>query len=64
MKEDDRDVQLAILTDALTRIIETASLSSASAAPASDFLEHNSEVAAQALIAAATFGPLPGSAAH
>lgn len=62
MKDSDRDAQITILADALTRIIETASLSSTTAPAASEFLEHNSEIAAQALVAAATFGPLPAPA--
>lgn len=57
----DKDAQLAILADALTKIIDVATIGPATTTtPAVELLARSGDLAAQALVAAATYGSLPG----
>jgi len=51
--------QLVILTDALTEIVDLTTAPAKLAAQPADLLDRMSEIAASALIAAATYGQLP-----
>lgn len=66
MKNSDRGAQITILADALAQNVDTATISSSTKTSTTieyleQRLEHNGDVAAQALVAAATFGLLPAS---
>ena len=56
---NDVAAQLVILTEALTQIVDLTTLRSKPVAQPADLLDHMSEIAAGALIAAATYGQLP-----
>lgn len=58
----DKEAQLAILADALTKIVDVATVGPATTRPTDDLLARAGDLAAQALVAAATYGPLPGPA--
>jgi dihydrodipicolinate synthase/N-acetylneuraminate lyase len=58
----DKDAQLAILADALTKIVDVATIGADATAPAVELLARAGDLAAQALAAAATYGPLPSPA--
>jgi hypothetical protein len=51
--------QLAILSDALVKIIDLGPLADAGKAAPADLLSRAGDIAAQALTAAATYGALP-----
>ena len=55
----DTTTQLAILSDALVKIIDLCPLATAGMAEPADLLTRAGDFAAQALTAAATYGPLP-----
>jgi hypothetical protein len=55
----DTTIQLAILSDALIKIIELGPLAAEGQAPPADLLIRAGDIAAQALTAAATYGQLP-----
>jgi len=55
----DTTTQLAILSDALVKIIDLGPLAASMKATAADLLTRTSDIAAQALTAATTYGPLP-----
>lgn len=59
MKDSDKEAQLAILADALTKIVEVATIGPATTTPIVALLARSGDLAAQALVAAATYGPLP-----
>lgn len=59
MKDSDREAQLAILADALTKIVDVATIGPATATPMVELLARSGDLAVQALVAAATYGPLP-----
>lgn len=50
---------MAILADALTKIVEVATIGPATTTPMAELLARSGDLAAQALVAAATYGPLP-----
>jgi hypothetical protein len=56
---NDTAAQLAILTDALTEIVDLTTVQPTSAALSDDLFDRMGEIAAGALIAAATYGQLP-----
>jgi hypothetical protein len=56
---NDAAAQLAILTEALTEIVDLTTTRPISAALSGDLLDRMGEIAAGALIAAATYGRLP-----
>jgi len=51
--------QLAILADALTSVIDLAASEELARRPADELVERVADLAASALMAAATYGPLP-----
>jgi hypothetical protein len=55
----DTTTQLAILSDALVKIIELGPLAAEGKAASADLLIRAGDIAAQALTAAATYGQLP-----
>ncbi|MGD9656310.1 MAG: hypothetical protein ACR65U_04845 [Methylocystis sp.] len=55
----DTMIQLAILSDALVKIIELGPLADSGKAAPTDLLSRAGDIAAQALTAAATYGALP-----
>jgi hypothetical protein len=55
----DTTTQLAILSDALVKIIDLGPLADSGKAAPADLLSRAGDIAAQALTAAATYGPLP-----
>ncbi len=55
----DKDAQLAILADALTKIVDVATIGADATTPAAELLARTGDLAAQALAAAATYGALP-----
>ena len=55
----DTTIQLAILSDALVKIIELGPLADSGKVAPADLLSRAGDIAAQALMAAATYGPLP-----
>ena len=55
----DTAAQLAILTDALTEIVDLATADPRTVAPPAEILARAGDVAAEALAAAATYGRLP-----
>jgi hypothetical protein len=55
----DTTTQLAILSDALVKIIELGPLAAESIAASADLLIRAGDIAARALTAAATYGQLP-----
>ncbi|MFZ3181992.1 MAG: hypothetical protein WA156_17730 [Methylocystis silviterrae] len=55
----DTTTQLAILSDALVKIIELGPMAVEGKASPADLLTRSGDIAAQALIAAATYGRLP-----
>ncbi|KAF0132732.1 MAG: Uncharacterized protein FD139_3624 [Methylocystaceae bacterium] len=55
----DTTTQLAILSDALVKIIDLCPLATTGKAESADLLTQAGDIAAQALTAAATYGPLP-----
>ena len=55
----DTTTQLAILSDALVKIIELGPLATEGKASPVDLLTRSGDIAAQALTAAATYGQLP-----
>jgi hypothetical protein len=55
----DTTTQLAILSDALVKIIELGPLAAEGKAAPTDLLIRAGDIAAQALTAAATYGQLP-----
>jgi hypothetical protein len=57
-----KDAQLAILADALTKIVDVASIGPATTTPIAHLLARTGDLAAQALVAAATYGSLPSPA--
>lgn len=57
----DKEAQLAILADALTKIVDVATVGSATTMPTDDLLARAGDLAAQALVAAATYGQLPAA---
>ncbi|MCQ4190049.1 hypothetical protein, partial [Methylocystis suflitae] len=59
MKDSDKQAQLAILADALTKIVDVATIGPATTTPIVEWLARCVDLAAQALAAAATYGPLP-----
>lgn len=59
MNDSDKDAQLTILADALTKILDVAAIDPATTTPLAELLARSGDLAAQALIAAATYGPLP-----
>lgn len=56
---NDAIVQLSILTEALTEIVDLATARSSPVALSNDVLDRMGEIAAGALTAAATYGQLP-----
>lgn len=56
---NDAAAQLVILTDALTEIVDLTTAPARPAVQPADLLDRMSEIAASALIAAATYGQLP-----
>jgi hypothetical protein len=56
---NDTTTQLAILSDALDKIIDLGPLAVAGQAAPADLLTRAGDIAAQALTAAATYGRLP-----
>lgn len=56
---NDAAAQLVILTEALTEIIDLTTAPSKQIDQPADLLDRMSEIAASALIAAATYGQLP-----
>jgi hypothetical protein len=56
---NDPAAQLVILTEALTEIVDLTTVPSKPVSPPADLLDRMSEIAAGALIAAATYGQLP-----
>jgi hypothetical protein len=56
---NDTTTQLAILSDALVKIIDLGPLAAEGQAAAADLLIRAGDIAAQALTAAATYGQLP-----
>ncbi|BDV36583.1 hypothetical protein [Methylocystis iwaonis] len=56
---NDAAAQLAILTEALTEIVDLATTRSSSVTLSDDLLDRMGEIAAGALTAAATYGQLP-----
>jgi hypothetical protein len=59
MTTADTTTQLAILSDALVKIIDLGPLGASGAASHADLLSRAEDIAAQALAAAATYGQLP-----
>lgn len=55
----DKDTQLAILADALMNIVDVATIGANATSPVVELLARTGDLAAQALAAAATYGPLP-----
>ncbi|WP_148043002.1 hypothetical protein [Methylocystis hirsuta] len=55
----DTTTQLAILSDALVKIIELGPMAAEGKASPADLLTRSGDIAAQALTAAATYGRLP-----
>ena len=55
----DAATQLAILTDALTEIVDLATADPKTVAPPEQVLARAGDIAAEALAAAATYGRLP-----
>ena len=55
----DKDAQLAILADALTKIVDVAAMDQNGAPATAELLIRAGDLAAQALSVAATYGPLP-----
>ena len=55
----DTTTQLAILSDALVKIIELGPMAAEGKASPADLLTRSGDIAAQALTAAATYGQLP-----
>jgi len=55
----DTNAQLAILVDALTEIVDLTTTEPSSFPTRADLLIRVSDIAADALVAAATYGPLP-----
>jgi len=55
----DTTTQLAILSDALVKIIDLVPLADSGNAAPADLLSRAGDIAAQALMAAATYGALP-----
>ncbi len=56
---NDAAAQLAILTEALTEIVDLTTARSSCVAVSDDLLDRMGEIAAGALTAAATYGQLP-----
>jgi len=56
---NDTASQLAILADALTEIVDLTAFQASGAISPNDILNRLGDIAAEALIAAATFGRLP-----
>ncbi len=58
----DKDAQLAILADALTKIVEVATIGTATTTPIVELLARTGDLATEALVVAASYGPLPPAA--
>ncbi len=54
-----KDAQLATLADALTKIVEVATIGPATTTPIVELLARTGDLATEALVVAATHGPLP-----